>query len=81
MNTGSIHDSGALLLEPMSRIYIDGKHGLPPRNIPPVPPLNLDTSAVAPEAVTPVANGGESLVYMYIIYVCMLCDSDRCQFI
>jgi len=65
MNTGSIHDSGALLLEPMSRIYVDGKHGLPPHNLAPVPVLNLDTSAVAPEATTPVANGG-MCVFAYV---------------
>ena len=53
MNTSSIHSSGALLLEPINRIYPDGKPLLSGQR-PPIPPLQLDT----PLATTAtVANG------------------------
>lgn len=42
MNTSSIHSSGALLLEPINRIYPDGKPLLSGQRQP-IPPLQLDT--------------------------------------
>lgn len=53
MNTSSIHSSGALLLEPINRIYPDGKPVLSGKQ--PIPPLQLEETAVT--AMAPVANG------------------------